>query len=119
MTQDQLQTQNTNQANKIILDAREISEIQPNTAFEYLDTTERGLSQEESQARMLVYGENTIKSKKTFHPVKNFAKQLVNLMAIMLWVASILALISGTPLLSYANLVYHHCQCYFFIYTGK
>ena len=50
---------------------------------------------------MLIYGENTIKSKKSFHPVRNFAKQLVNLMAIMLWAASILALYAGTPLLSY------------------
>lgn len=41
------------------------------------------------------------KAKNLFHPVRSFAKQLVNLMAIMLWAASILAIISGTPLLSY------------------
>ena len=101
MSQDQIHTQNSNLANKRNMDIQKISEIQPQSVFEYLDTAERGLSHEESQARILAYGENTIKSKKSFHPVRNFAKQLVNLMAIMLWVASILALISGTPLLSY------------------
>lgn len=98
MSQDRIQTESISLA----IDAQKISEIQPHSVFEYLDTTERGLSEAESQARLLVYGENTIKSKKSFHPVRSFAKQLVNLMAIMLWIASILAIISGTPIISYA-----------------
>ena len=66
-----------------------------------LNTTEKGLTEAEAQSRLLIYGENAIKSKKSFHPVQNFAKQLVNLMAIMLWAASILAIIAGTPIISY------------------
>lgn len=83
------------------IDSQKISEIQPDVVFEYLKTAEDGLSTKESQDRMLIYGENTIKTEKSFHPVWNFIKQLVNIMAVMLWIASILALISGTPLLSY------------------
>lgn len=67
----------------------------------YLNTSSNGLSDEEYQTRLSIDGNNTIECKKTFHPLKNFAKQLVNLMAIMHWVASILSLVSGTPLLSY------------------
>ena len=84
-----------------MIETQKISEIKPESVFPYLETTESGLSEVESQARLRVYGDNAIKSKKSFHPVRSFAKQLVNLMAIMLWAASILAIISGTPLLSY------------------
>ena len=101
MSHNKIHTQSNNLAKKLTIETQKISEIRPQFVFEYLNTTESGLSTEESQGRMLIYGENTIKTEKSFHPVWNFAKQLVNLMAIMLWIASILAYMSGTPLLSY------------------
>lgn len=101
MSQEQITVDGKNIANTRVIDSQKIIEMTPAAVFEYLDTAERGLSETESQARLLVFGENAIKSKKTFHPVRNFGKQLVNLMAIMLWVASILAMISGTPIISY------------------
>lgn len=101
MSQNQKRTQSDNLENKFHIDTQKIAKIQPQLVFEYLGTTPSGLSHEESQNRILLYGKNTIQSKRSFHPVRSFAKQLVNLMAIMLWVASILAIISGTPLLSY------------------
>lgn len=100
MSQNQKTPQNY-QHTKLQIDTKKLTSLQAKEVYEYLDTTANGLSNEESQSRLAIYGENTIQSKKTFHPLKNFAKQLVNLMAIMLWVASILAIISGTPLLSY------------------
>ena len=33
--------------------------------------------------------------------MKSFAKNFINLMAIMLWIASLLVIISGTPILGY------------------
>lgn len=100
MSQNQKTPQN-HQQTKLQIDPQKLTSLQTKEVYEYLNTTSSGLSNEESQSRLVVYGDNTIQSKKTFHPLKNFAKQLVNLMAIMLWVASILAIISGTPLLSY------------------
>lgn len=78
-----------------------ISELEAKDVFPYLKTSEKGLSEEESTIRLNQYGENTVKTERSFLPWKSFAKNFVNLMAIMLWVASFLALISGTPILSY------------------
>lgn len=96
-----MNSQTNYQTNDMQIDTQKLTNMQPQSVFTYLKTSEKGLSREESQARVLTFGENTIKSKKSFHSVRNFAKQLVGLMAIMLWVASILAIMSGTPLLSY------------------
>ncbi|MGN1385615.1 MAG: cation-translocating P-type ATPase [Bacillus sp. (in: firmicutes)] len=78
-----------------------ISELEVKDVYAYIKTSENGLSEEESAARLNQYGENTVKSERSFYPLKSFAKNFVNLMAIMLWIASFLALISGTPILSY------------------
>lgn len=83
------------------IDKQFISSIKPSSAFEYLNTKECGLSNVDVKERATIYGKNTIKTKKAFHPVRRFTKQLFNLLAIMLWIASILAIIAGTPLLSY------------------
>ena len=66
-----------------------------------LKTSSAGLSNSEAQARLKIFGDNKMKTKRTFNPLKCFLEKLVGLLAIMLWVASILAFISGTPLLSY------------------
>ncbi len=80
----------------------ELSEQEAAHVVMRLGTTENGLTQEESEKRLSVYGKNSIKRKRIFHPLRNFAGKLVNLLALMLWAASFLALISGTPILSYA-----------------
>lgn len=85
----------------IEIDIKRLSEIQPESVFEYMKTSKSGLSNEEADARILLYGENKVKSQKSFNPLQRFARQLVNIMALMLWAASILALVSKTPLLSY------------------
>ncbi|WP_455675919.1 cation-translocating P-type ATPase [Pradoshia sp.] len=66
-----------------------------------LKTSPDGLSEAEVLARLNIFGDNKMKPKRTFNPFKAFVEKLVGLLAIMLWAASILALISGTPLLSY------------------
>lgn len=89
------------QEKNLTIDAQKLSMIEPQSVFEYLQTTESGLMETEAKSRLSIYGENVITSKKSFHPIRTFAKQLVNLMAIMLWAASILAIIAGTPIISY------------------
>ncbi|MGM9927776.1 MAG: cation-translocating P-type ATPase [Bacillus sp. (in: firmicutes)] len=101
MLEQHAKTENSTQSSGNAVDARGIVGLHPESVYDYLDVTERGLSEKEAQSRLRIYGDNTIKSKKSFHPVKVFALKFVNVMAIMLWVASVLALISGTPLLSY------------------
>lgn len=83
------------------VDLQRISAIEPNHVYDYLETAENGLSEDAAQKRMQSYGGNSIKSKPSFHPLRRIAMQLVNLLAIMLWVAGALALISGTPVLAY------------------
>lgn len=83
------------------ISANRIAELEVQAVFDCMDTKADGLSEEEANARMAIYGENRIESRSSFNPIKSFAKQMVNLMAIMLWIASVLAIISGTPLLSY------------------
>jgi ATPase, P-type (transporting), HAD superfamily, subfamily IC len=87
--------------NKIRVDYQKISEISPEQVWDYLGTTRSGLKEETAQQRLLVHGDNSIKSKQSFHPLRRFVKQLINILAIMLWVASAMALISGTPVLAY------------------
>ena len=66
-----------------------------------LKTNPDGLSETEAQVRQTILGYNKVAQKRTFNPFKCFIEKLVGLLAIMLWAASILAFISGTPLLSY------------------
>lgn len=84
-----------------LVDPIKISKLPPKSVYDYFKTTEKGLVSSEYQTRFARYGANTLKTKKTFHPLKSFLKNFVNLMAIMLWVASILAIVSGTPIISY------------------
>lgn len=89
------------QSKRIEVDPQKISELAPAAVFAYLKTRQEGLSEEESQERLHIYGKNSIKSKKSFHSIRVFSRQLFNLMAVMLWIASILAVVSGNLLLSY------------------
>ena len=77
-----------------------ISACTVQSVYKQLGVTENGLTSDEAKARIHIYGENSIEKKSTFHPLKSFAKNFVNLFAILLWIGSVLALISGTPILS-------------------
>ena len=70
-------------------------------ALSSLKTNPSGLSEAEVQVRQKILGYNEMEQKRSFNPLKCFIEKLVGLLAIMLWTASILAFISGTPLLSY------------------
>lgn len=94
-------TDRDNTERQIRVDLQKISEIEPDKVCDYLGSTRAGLTGKTAEQRLLAHGNNSIKSKQSFHPLRRFVKQLVNILAIMLWVASVMALISGTPILAY------------------
>lgn len=79
----------------------EMTNMDLSTVYSFMDTSANGLSHEQVEERLNTYGENSVNKEKTFHPIKSFVKNFFNLFAIMLWIGSILAWISGTPILSY------------------
>ncbi len=81
-------------------DPEKIAACEAQAVYEYLGVNKEGLTSDDVNNRIKAFGENSIQKKNTFHPLKSFAKNFVNLFAIMLWIGSVLALISGTPILS-------------------
>ncbi|MBZ4037846.1 ATPase, partial [Flavobacterium sp. 17A] len=67
-----------------------------------LKTSEDGLTDEEAEKRLEEYGLNQIEEVKKKPLIYNFLANLYQLLALLLWAASILAFISGTPQLGFA-----------------
>lgn len=86
----------------ININLQRISALEPSLVYDYLGTAESGLSEDIAQQRAEICGENSIKSKRSFHPLRRIAMQLVNLLALMLWAAGTLAFFSGTPVIAVA-----------------
>ena len=80
----------------------EISGFDDEGAYAALETGPKGLTEEEAKKRQAFYGFNKVEEKKTFHPVKQLLKQFISAMAILLWIAGILALIAQMPELAIA-----------------
>ncbi len=70
--------------------------------YESLDTTANGLSQNEAQQRLEKFGANELPEPVQRPLWLRFADQLTHFMALLLWVAGILAFISRTPELGWA-----------------
>ena len=67
-----------------------------------LETTPMGLSEDEAKRRQVSFGLNRVSEKKNFHPWSQLLKQFVSAMAILLWIAGILAIIAKMPELAVA-----------------
>lgn len=74
----------------------------PDKVYNELDTSEDGLSTDEAQERLYKYGFNEIEEFKQSPIYYKFFANLYQLLALLLWAASILAFISGTPQLGFA-----------------
>jgi calcium-translocating P-type ATPase len=61
-----------------------------------------GLSSREADRRALVYGPNELRTRGTRTWHRDLARQLTHPLALLLWMASVLAAISGTPVLAIA-----------------
>lgn len=80
----------------------EISTLKIDEAYEALGTSTKGLGEEEITKRQAFFGLNKVQEKKTFHPFRQLIKQFISPMAILLWVAGILAFIAKMPELAIA-----------------
>ena len=70
--------------------------------YKELGTSENGLSPEEVEKRLTQYGLNQIEEVKQKPLILKFVANLYQLLALLLWGASALAFISGTPQLGFA-----------------
>ncbi len=67
-----------------------------------LRTTPEGLTQPEAQQRLERYGANRLPPQKRRPLVLRFLDQMVHFMALLLWIAGVLAFVAGTPQLGWA-----------------
>jgi Ca2+-transporting ATPase len=63
--------------------------------LEELKTSHKGLSEEEAQSRLSVYGPNELKREKQISPLKIFLRQFMNILIIVLLFASAIAYLIG------------------------
>ena len=74
-----------------------INELPPEDVFKELNSSERGLSNDDTQKRLEKYGPNQIEEIKKKPVIFKFLANLYQLLAMLLWTASGLAFLSGTP----------------------
>ncbi|HEY9815065.1 MAG TPA: cation-transporting P-type ATPase, partial [Candidatus Obscuribacterales bacterium] len=70
--------------------------------YESLGTTSKGLSEHEAAERLQHFGANELPSPAHRPLWLRFTDQLTHFMALLLWVAGILAFVSHTPALGWA-----------------
>ena len=79
-----------------------IRRINTDQVFENLGTSRGGLSQDEAVKRQARFGKNLIESGKKRSPLLAFLSNFTHLMAVLLWVAGIIAFAAGLPELGVA-----------------
>jgi len=79
-----------------------IYKIPPEDVYTELKTSKEGLTDSEAEKRLEEYGLNQIEEVKKKPIIYKFLANLYQLLALLLWAASILAFISGTPQLGFA-----------------
>lgn len=79
-----------------------IEKLTKKEVYSELNTSKEGLSPDEVDERLKLYGLNQIEEVKQKSVLLKFAANLYQLLALLLWGASVLAFISGTPQLGFA-----------------
>lgn len=79
-----------------------IEKLAKEEVYNELNTSKEGLSPDEVDERLKQYGLNQIEEVRQKSVLLKFAANLYQLLALLLWGASILAFISGTPQLGFA-----------------
>lgn len=79
-----------------------IYKLPSSEVYEELKTSKKGLDTDEVQKRLEIYGPNQIEEVKKTPIYYRFLANLYQLLALLLWGASVLAFISGTPQLGFA-----------------
>jgi len=79
-----------------------INELPPEDVYQQLNSYKSGLTDNEVTKRLEKYGLNQIEEVKKKSIILKFLANLYQLLALLLWAASILAFFSGTPQLGFA-----------------
>jgi ATPase, P-type (transporting), HAD superfamily, subfamily IC len=79
-----------------------IQELVPEQLYEGLESHPDGLTQDEARQRLVAFGPNLLKEVKGKPLIVKFLSNFTHLMAIMLWVAGIIAFIAKMPQLGIA-----------------
>ncbi|HOI40572.1 MAG TPA: cation-transporting P-type ATPase [Methanobacterium sp.] len=79
-----------------------INKIPPEEVYSELNSSKKGLTTEEAQKRLEEYGPNQIEEVRRKPVILKFVANLYQLLALLLWAASILAFLSGTFQLGFA-----------------
>ncbi|WP_414470073.1 cation-translocating P-type ATPase [Methanobacterium sp. ACI-7] len=88
--------------NKPFPDQSDIYKISPEEVYLKLGTSKEGLTEDEAVKRLQEYGSNQIEEIKGKPIILRFLENFYNILALLLWVASFLAFIAGTPQLGFA-----------------
>lgn len=78
---------------------RPIHSLRPHEVYAHLATSPHGLSSEEAAARLSLYGQNALAEPEAPPAWPNLLGHLTHLMALVLWAAGLLAILSGDPTL--------------------
>ena len=79
-----------------------INELPPEEVYEELNSSKDGLTHNKAKKRLQEFGPNQIEEVKKKPVIFKFLANLYQLLALLLWAASILAFLSGTPQLGFA-----------------
>ena len=88
--------------NTITNETKDIQKLGASEVYQALGTEIGGLSQSEAQERMRKLGKNVLPSQKGSPMIWKFISNFTHLMAILLWVAGVIALIAKMPELAVA-----------------
>lgn len=88
--------------NDIPSEESNIYKLSSKEVYSKLNTSLEGLSEDEASERLIKYGPNQIEEIKQKPLILKFLENFYNILALLLWAASILAFISGTPQLGSA-----------------
>ena len=89
-------------SNKPIKQELNIYKPSSEEVYSILLTSKTGLSEEEAKKRLREYGPNQIEEIKQKPLIFKFLENFYNILALLLWGASVLAFIAGTPQLGFA-----------------
>ena len=76
------------------VDPFELCSLTVDEANAKLGTSRKGLSADEAASRLAIYGDNVLSAKKPIPMWRRFSAHLLNMFAILLWVAAALSFLS-------------------------
>ena len=79
------------------IDEPHLHQLTVDEIFKHLETREGGLSLEEAQQRLSRYGPNVLEEPNRYSLIRGFLRQFTHFLAILLWIAVVLAFIIYAP----------------------